>query len=227
LNKILLPIVFAALISTVSFQASPAYAGLDEIIDADGIATPNRGIPGSVEVQEGDPLTSWAGGIGGIEGLDWFDNDLSGTHTLGDDLHLEDPSGACSTSIRDADHDLGLDCKVLDLNNSLVDQQQVDCDFEGASVQGFACPAFNGPNSIKFHDLNGNGVWDNGEDIVLDVDGDGFYTNGQMVAGELLAIDSAALVIGGLQSMSVWMIPTVAGLAGAGVYLVKFRASRD
>ena len=43
------------------------------------------------------------------------------------------------------------------------------------------------------------------------------------VAGELLPLDSSALLIGGLSSMSVWMIPTVLGLAGAGVYLVKFR----
>jgi len=45
-----------------------------------------------------------------------------------------------------------------------------------------------------------------------------------MVAGELLPLDSTALLIGGLSSMSVFMIPAVAGLAGAGIYLVKFRA---
>ena len=43
------------------------------------------------------------------------------------------------------------------------------------------------------------------------------------VAGELLSLDTSALMIAGLTSMSVWMIPTVLGLAGAGVYLVKFR----
>jgi len=43
------------------------------------------------------------------------------------------------------------------------------------------------------------------------------------VAGELLPLDSSALMIAGLTSMTVWMIPTVLGLAGAGVYLVKFR----
>ena len=47
------------------------------------------------------------------------------------------------------------------------------------------------------------------------------------VAGELLPLDSTALLIGGLSSMSVFMIPAVAGLAGAGVYLVKFRARDD
>jgi hypothetical protein len=44
------------------------------------------------------------------------------------------------------------------------------------------------------------------------------------VAGQLLPLDSTALLIGGLTSMSVFMIPAVAGLAGAAVYLVKFRA---
>ncbi len=47
------------------------------------------------------------------------------------------------------------------------------------------------------------------------------------VAGELLSLDTSALMIAGLTSMTVWMIPTVLGLAGAGVYLVKFKANRD
>jgi len=47
------------------------------------------------------------------------------------------------------------------------------------------------------------------------------------VAGELLPLDNTALLIGGLTSMSLWMIPTILGLAGAGLYLVKFRANRD
>jgi len=46
---------------------------------------------------------------------------------------------------------------------------------------------------------------------------------GECVAGELLPIDSSALMIAGLTSMTVWMIPAVLGLAGAGVYLIKFR----
>ena len=43
------------------------------------------------------------------------------------------------------------------------------------------------------------------------------------VAGELLPIMSSALVIAGVSTIAIWMIPTVLGLAGAGVYLVKFR----
>ena len=48
----------------------------------------------------------------------------------------------------------------------------------------------------------------------------------EQVAGELLPLDNTSLVIAGLTSMSVWMVPAVVGLAGAGVYLVKCRANR-
>ena len=44
------------------------------------------------------------------------------------------------------------------------------------------------------------------------------------VAGELLSINSSALVIAGLSSM-IWMVPAVAGIVGAGIYLVRFRAN--
>ena len=50
--------------------------------------------------------------------------------------------------------------------------------------------------------------------------------NDNPVAGKLLSLDSSALVIAGLGSI-MWMVPAVAGLVGAGVYLVKFRANRD
>jgi len=42
-----------------------------------------------------------------------------------------------------------------------------------------------------------------------------------------LPMNTSALMIAGLTSMSVWMVPAVVGLAGVGVYLVKFRANRD
>ena len=45
------------------------------------------------------------------------------------------------------------------------------------------------------------------------------------VAGELNSIDSSALVVAGLSSM-IWMVPVMAGIVGAGVYLVKFRVRK-
>ena len=68
----------------------------------------------------------------------------------------------------------------------------------------------------------------------MDMGGAGFRTviqelwvNEPLVAGELLPLDSTALLIGGLSSMSVFMIPAVAGIAGVGIYLVKFRANKE
>jgi len=52
-------------------------------------------------------------------------------------------------------------------------------------------------------------------------------THESTVAGELLSLDSSALVISGLTSSAVWMIPTLVGITGAGLYLVKLRANRD
>ena len=47
------------------------------------------------------------------------------------------------------------------------------------------------------------------------------------VAGEILSLDSSALVVAGLAVNAVWMIPAVAGIAAAGIYLVKFRVNKE
>ena len=44
-------------------------------------------------------------------------------------------------------------------------------------------------------------------------------TKQDVVAGELLPIDSAALFLAGLSQSAIWMIPTLAGLAGAGIII--------
>jgi len=46
------------------------------------------------------------------------------------------------------------------------------------------------------------------------------------VGGELFPIDTTSLMLAGLQSSAIWMIPTLAGLAGAGFYLIKFRTNK-
>ena len=68
-----------------------------------------------------------------------------------------------------------------------------------------------------------DGLWQLG----CDCDFNFVLTGGdKQVAGELLSLDSSALVIVGLSSM-IWMVPAVAGVVGAGVYLVKTRAIRN
>jgi hypothetical protein len=143
----------------------------DQFIDVDGIVTPGRGLPGGINVSVGKPLTPWPTGFYN-EGLDWFDNDGSCTWTLGDDLHLEDGSGSCVTGIRNGFHEVGFDCVVLDLDASFFEGQLVDVDLEtGTSFTGCL-----GPDPLlRFYDANGNGFYDNGEDIVLDANSNGVF----------------------------------------------------
>jgi len=44
-----------------------------------------------------------------------------------------------------------------------------------------------------------------------------------VVGGELLPIDSTALLLAGLQSSAIWMLPVLAGAAGAGIAAFKLR----
>jgi hypothetical protein len=161
-------------------QTDPCVFNNDYIIDADGIASPGRGIPGSVEITAGGLLTAWPAGLY-VEGIDAFDNDTSGTWTFGDDLHLEGgPPGTCPTGIRSASYIVGADCVVLDLNGSLVNGQPVSCDFEG----GAFCPAgfLAGPRPKFFDSGLVNGFYDAGalsagvaEDIIFDGNNNGIF----------------------------------------------------
>ncbi len=53
--------------------------------------------------------------------------------------------------------------------------------------------------------------------------GDAFLIGSPPVEGMLMPIDTSALYLAGLGSVTMWMIPAVAGMAGAGMYFVKFR----
>lgn len=44
------------------------------------------------------------------------------------------------------------------------------------------------------------------------------------VGGELISMDNTALFLAGIQSSAVWLIPTIAAVAGTGLYLVKAKA---
>jgi hypothetical protein len=147
----------------------------EPIIDLDGTATPGPGGPADQQVTIGDPLIAWADApTGGNEGIDWFDNDWDGisprTWTAADDLHAEDPT-THPGAIRNAIHDLGLDAQVLDIDASLWNGQPVDVDLEG-NLDFFAPIGSGADPAMAFFDANGNLSWTDGEDIVLDLNGD-------------------------------------------------------
>ncbi len=47
------------------------------------------------------------------------------------------------------------------------------------------------------------------------------------VSGLPMAIDSNALILAGIQSTAMWMLPVVAVAAGAGAYFIKTRMNKD
>jgi hypothetical protein len=156
----------------------PCDALNDKCIDADGTATAGRGdfnVDG--EVLAGYILTAWPDvpPAQGPEGIDWFDNDGTCTWTMGDDIHVE--GATYPTAIRNALHDDFQDPIVLDLDGSLdgtPGPEQVDVDLE----TGTAFPPLNCPGvdpRLMYYDTNGVTNWDDGEDIILDVNGDGIF----------------------------------------------------
>ena len=53
-----------------------------------------------------------------------------------------------------------------------------------------------------------------------------FGQNG-VVGGELLPLDYTSLLLAGLQSSAIWMLPVLAGAAGIGAYYIKTRMNKD
>ncbi len=154
-------------------------AAHDTVIDLDGIATPTPGGAADKQVAIGDPLVNFAAAAGPlyIEGIDTFGPAPWVFGPGGNDIHVEDPAGSCPTALRDAIHQANaanVDCVVLDVNGSLVDGQPVSCDLESFIDFDGAGPGGCDPK-LSFHDLNGNGEWDNGEDIVYDGNLNGIY----------------------------------------------------
>jgi hypothetical protein len=147
-------------------------AKFDLCVDGDGVATPLRG---AFAIPLGAPLSTWPTGFDpGDHGIDMFDNDVSDSWTDADDIHLEGASAACPTGIRNAFHELTADCKVLDLNGSLAGGQPVSCDLEtGIDFNGAAAGGCD--PLLTFHDTSGDGFYDDGEDIILDTNGNGTF----------------------------------------------------
>jgi len=57
--------------------------------------------------------------------------------------------------------------------------------------------------------------------------GDLDFSPASMVGGELIPIDATALLVGGLFVNSLWMLPALAGIVGAGAYLVRTRMNKE
>jgi len=169
--------------------------------------------------------------------------------------------GSFSPNSRDGKHNIDIneptapneqiDCVILDdpafnvppTNNdpttthALYNGQDVDCDLEtGGSPSERLLPFPCMVTNLTFFDENENGYYDLGEDIVLDLDGDGVYDApecppGQggtppddcspLVAGSLTPIDTTMVLVAGTHSVAAWMIPVIVSAIGFAIVIAR------
>ncbi len=84
----------------------------------------------------------------------------------------------------------------------------------------FTLDATNSGGTFTNINTDGTGVADAIIDIITDPD---FC----VIGGEMLQIDSTALLLAGLQGSVIWMLPVLAGAAGVGAYYIKTRMNKD
>lgn len=48
-----------------------------------------------------------------------------------------------------------------------------------------------------------------------------------LVGGEIIPIDNTALLLAGIQSSAIWMLPALAGIVGAGAFFVRTRMNKE
>ncbi len=78
------------------------------------------------------------------------------------------------------------------------------------------------PNvQITFFDSNLDGFWNDGEDIVLDFNGNLIFDVPMVVGGKFLDVDKTALVLAGTQSTSSWVIPALVAAIGFGLVIAR------
>lgn len=126
------------------------------IIDADGVFTSDDGIPGAVEVSDGDPLRDFGVTTAYfLSKIAMFDTDSSGSWTEGDDLIAIPTFPHAGASVLTV---------ILDKDESLTPSSVPDF-YSGSAFWETSL-------RIRYYDANSNNVWDTGEDIVLDANGD-------------------------------------------------------
>ena len=214
----------------------------DIIIDLDGIASPGLGSAVDQQVSPGDPLQSWPAPAmvplppsGQRAGIDWVDLNQRPQKEWsdGDALFSEDedlcfpPNPPPGPAIRNQQYDLNKDCIILeDPLNPIPDAFLTDCDLEsGGSPSGhlpiFPCQDTRPNVQLAFHDINGNGFWNNGEDIVLDFLPFGTFEPQVTVGGKQIPIDTSTLVLAGTQFTTSWLIPALVAAIGIGLVIAR------
>jgi hypothetical protein len=163
------------------------------------------------------------------------------THVPG---HAGDTLGAC-VGVVDTDSD-GVD-DATDNCPLVANTNQLDTDGDKIGDACDSCPNDAANTCLNPVDVDADTIPDvldncpfvaNVDQLDTDLDGlgdacdscpndDTDTCNNPSVSGEILNINTTTLFISGLTSSAIWMAPTILGIAGAGIYLVKFRSNKD
>lgn len=94
-------------------------------------------------------------------------------------------------------------------------------------------PSFQGiphtSTTLTIEWFSGGAVWQGGTDeswAIENVEVDLLGVE-PVVGGELLPIYNTALMLAGIQSSAIWMLPALAGIAGAGAYYIRTRMNKE
>ncbi len=186
------------------------------------------------------PLGSVSLGDGGLIELEFTNNLLTNSGDAGLDIHIfevgpdvEDTFVAIKPTAATA---ILLDPLVYDANtDGFYEIGKVFGATASIDIDAFFPPAAAGTYTFEavqlIDDTDEGGQ--TGSTVGADIDSVGAISSmfvepptDNPVAGELLSINSSALVITGLGGM-IWIAPAATGLAGAGLFIVKHRANRD
>jgi hypothetical protein len=156
-------------------------------------------------------------GLPGQSGLNTLGG-VGGNHDFSQPIGIEFASPVSKVSILALDvGEDGLIMEAFNAANVLVDSDSVTNLGAGVGEIDTLTVLGSGITKVTIREITFNDPGIDGHAI------DDLRFEVQSVAGDLSALDTTALVIAGIQASAIWMIPTLAGLAGAGFYLTKFR----
>jgi len=243
-RKYFIPIIFALLISSVSLPSMQVYAGglvetnVETYFVAQNCADTKFNfvsMAGGLQSAFGFYFPSQISTDPNADRQGFIDEVMNDPFTTQLFTEFADVPGATVNIALTPGTEIGF---WLNPENTLSDYQNNPGTYKingGAQIDPFFSVATANPNNFdQLKSFIGGGVtifnwedWEDGgdqdfNDIVFNIECE-LLEESPIVAGELLPLNTSALMIAGLTSMTVWMVPAIAGLAGAGVYLVKFR----
>ena len=238
--KIVAAVTFAILISTVSGNAMNAYAGVGgfsgiydpsnwtEFTEGNGVVVTNA--PVSITLEGSDNSNGCIGGNGfaSNSGLLGARNDLNAncvtdytitipcTGTVNFDWDYDSFDTLSSNSEFDVAGNLlnGAFTFLIEHNGAFSQSGSSSVPVQGGDIFGFRMDATD--------DAFGNAIIE-----ISNFMGPVCEVVDEKVGGEFLAIDSTSLVLAGLQTSAIWMLPVLAGAAGVGAFYIKTRMNKE